>query len=51
MLNMALSVTFSLDMVIILKTIYKVFRRDDIVVVDQSKLKDLDVERSDKCGN
>lgn len=47
----ALSVTFSLDMVIILKTIYKVFRRDDIVVVDQSKLKDLDVERSDKCGN
>ena len=47
----ALSVTFSLDMVIIIKTIYKVFRRDDIVVVDQSKLKDLDVERSDKCGN
>lgn len=47
----ALSATFTLDMIIILKTIYKVFRRDDIVVVDQSKLKDLDVERSDKCGN
>ncbi|GAE88917.1 sugar transferase [Acetivibrio straminisolvens] len=45
------NVTFGLDISIIVKTIIKVFKREGVAVVDQTPLKDLHVERSNKYDN
>ncbi len=45
------NITFLLDMNIILKTVTKAFKQEDITVIDQEFLKDLDYERSLECDN
>lgn len=45
------SISFTLDLKIIIKTIYKAFKRQDITVVDLAQLKDLDIERRNSSGN
>jgi undecaprenyl phosphate N,N'-diacetylbacillosamine 1-phosphate transferase len=40
-------ITFMLDLHIILKTLIKVVKREDVTVIDQTQLRDLHVERSD----
>ncbi|WP_071392705.1 sugar transferase [Bacillus tuaregi] len=45
------NITFLLDLKIILKTIFKAFKREGVTVVDQAPLKDLDVERRSLFDN
>lgn len=44
------NISFLLDVKIIFKTIIKVFKREDITVVNESILKDLDVERNNSIN-
>ncbi|ABN53546.1 MAG TPA: sugar transferase [Hungateiclostridium thermocellum] len=45
------NITFCLDASIIARTIIKVFKREGVAIVDQTPLKDLHVERSNKYDN
>lgn len=38
--------SFNMDFIIILLTLHKVIKKDDVTVVDQGPIKDLDIERS-----
>lgn len=44
------NISFVLDLKIMLNTIVKVLKKEDILIVDQGKLKSLDVERGSQVG-